>query len=109
MLKKVEDGEGFNLVNFKCSEKTETPEENKEFEEDFKSFLAKGISNIVRDGICLLERFMIWEYYILDKNLIMTAGGEQRILTHDDVRTKQDDAKRAPASAAKGGRGDFKR
>ena len=50
MLKKVEDAEGFNLINFKCSEKTDTPEENKEFEEDFKSFLAKGISNIVRDG-----------------------------------------------------------
>merc|ERR1711892_1214767 len=88
MLKKVEDGKGFNLVNFKCSEKTDTPEENKEFEDDFKSFLAKGISNIVRD----------------DKNLILTAGGEQRILTHDDVRTKQDDSKRA-----KGGRGGFKR
>ena len=39
----------------------------------------------------------------------MTAGGEQRILTQDDVRTKQDDAKRAPASAAKGGCEGFKR
>ena len=48
MLKKVDDG--FNLVNFDCSEKKETPKENKELEEDFKIFLAKGISNLVVKG-----------------------------------------------------------
>ena len=48
MLKKVDDG--FNLVNFDCSEKKETPTENKELEEDFKIFLAKGISNLVVKG-----------------------------------------------------------
>ena len=50
MLKKVEDGEGFKLVNFNCSNKKETPKENKELEEDFKVFLEKGISNLVREG-----------------------------------------------------------
>ena len=42
MLKKGDGGKGFNLVNFNCSEKKETPLENKELEEDFKVFLAKG-------------------------------------------------------------------
>merc|ERR1711872_52923 len=93
MLKKKEDGSGFQLVNFNCSEKKETPKENKELEEDFKAFLEKGISNIVRD----------------DKTLIVTAGGEQRVLTHDDIRTKQEEGKRAPMSAPKGPRGGFKR
>ena len=50
MLKKVEGGEGFKLVNFNCSNKKETPEENKELEDEFKAFLEKGISNLVRDG-----------------------------------------------------------
>eukprot|EP00090_Calanus_glacialis_P015391 TRINITY_DN2428_c0_g1_i1.p1 TRINITY_DN2428_c0_g1~~TRINITY_DN2428_c0_g1_i1.p1 ORF type:complete len:152 (-),score=50.16 TRINITY_DN2428_c0_g1_i1:56-475(-) len=92
MLKKEDGGEGFNLVNFNCSEKKETPQENKELEEDFKVFLAKGISNLVRE----------------DKNLIMTAGGEQRILTQDDVLKKQEDAKKAKVSAPRGG-GGFRR
>ena len=50
MLKKVEVGEGFKLVNFNCSNKKETPKENKELEDDFKAFLEKGISNLVREG-----------------------------------------------------------
>jgi hypothetical protein len=53
ILKKGDSGEGFNLVNFNCSEKKEIPEENKELEEDFKVFLAKGISNLVIEGIVL--------------------------------------------------------
>merc|ERR1739838_710427 len=61
---KIKDanGENFDLVNFKCSNKTETPKENKDLEDDFKIFLEKGISNLVRE----------------DKTLIVTAGGEQR-------------------------------
>ena len=54
MLKKEDGGEGFNLVNFNCSEKKEIPQENKELEEDFKVFLAKGISNLVREGFVLV-------------------------------------------------------
>ena len=50
MLKKVEDGPGFKLVKFTCTEKKETPKENKELEDDFKAFLEKGISNLVKDG-----------------------------------------------------------
>eukprot|EP00092_Neocalanus_flemingeri_P074971 GFUD01092801.1.p1 GENE.GFUD01092801.1~~GFUD01092801.1.p1 ORF type:complete len:139 (+),score=52.30 GFUD01092801.1:78-494(+) len=87
MLKKVEDGEGFKLVNFNCSNKKETPKENKELEDDFKTFLEKGISNLVRD----------------EKNLIITAGGEKRIMTQDDVLKKQDEAKNAKPSAVRGG------
>ena len=55
MLKKGNSGEGFNLVNFNCSEKMKTPQENKELEEDFKVFLSKGISNLVREGILLIK------------------------------------------------------
>ena len=39
----------------------------------------------------------------------MTAGGEDRILTHDDIRTKQEEGKRAPMAAPRGGRAGFKR
>ena len=42
---------------------------------------------------------------IPDKNLIITAGGEQRILTQDDVLKKQEDAKKAKLSAPRGGAG----
>ena len=108
MLKKKEDGSGFQLVNFNCSEKKETPKENKELEEDFKAFLEKGISNIVRDGILRFSALPL-NLSFLDKSLIVTAGGEQRVLTHDDIRTKQEEGKRAPMSAPKGGRGGFKR
>ena len=50
ILKKAEDGAGFKLVNFNCSSKKETLKENKELEEDFKVFLERGISNLVREG-----------------------------------------------------------
>ena len=50
MLKKEEDGSGFKLVNFNCSNKRETPKENKDLEDDFKEFLEKGITNLVREG-----------------------------------------------------------
>ena len=50
MLKKLDDNEGFKLVNFNCSQKKETPEENKDLEEEFKAFLKNGISGLVRDG-----------------------------------------------------------
>jgi len=86
MLKKLEDGEGFKLTNFNCSKK-ETPEENKELEDYFRLFLEKGISNLVRQ----------------DKTLIITAGGEQRILTLDDVLKKQEESKKPKPTPSKGG------
>ena len=54
MLKKTEEGAGFMLVSFNCSSKKETPKENKDLEEDFKVFLEKGISNLVREGMLAL-------------------------------------------------------
>eukprot|EP00090_Calanus_glacialis_P023432 TRINITY_DN3618_c0_g1_i3.p1 TRINITY_DN3618_c0_g1~~TRINITY_DN3618_c0_g1_i3.p1 ORF type:complete len:141 (-),score=48.32 TRINITY_DN3618_c0_g1_i3:43-465(-) len=93
MLKKTEDGAGFKLVNFNSSSKKETPQENKELEEDFKVFLEKGISNLVRE----------------DKTLIITAGHEQRILTQDDVLKKQEEAKMAKLNPPRAGGGRFKR
>ena len=56
ILKRVDDQNGFKLVNFNCSNKKETPTENKDLEIDFKTFLENGISSIVRDG----------EFYILN-------------------------------------------
>ena len=50
ILKKVDDQNGFKLVNFNCSNKKETPKENKDLENDFKAFLEQGISSLVREG-----------------------------------------------------------
>merc|ERR1711915_1000767 len=70
ILKKNEDGPGFTQVN--CSNKKETPKENKELEDEFREFLEKGVSNLERE----------------DKSLIISAGFEQRVLTQDDVLKK---------------------
>ena len=48
-LNKV-DSETYDLIEFRCSNKTDTPEENKQLEEEFKLFLSKGISRISRQG-----------------------------------------------------------
>ena len=50
ILKKIDDQNGFKLVNFNCGNKKETPKENKDLENDFKAFLEQGISSLVRDG-----------------------------------------------------------
>ena len=50
ILKKTDDQNGFKLVNFNCSNKKETPTENKYLENDLKAFLEQGISSLVRDG-----------------------------------------------------------
>ena len=48
-LNKV-DSETYDLIEFRCSNKTDTPKENKELEEEFKLFLSRGISRISRQG-----------------------------------------------------------
>ena len=50
MLKKVEGG--FNLVQFNCSKK-ET-KDNQELEAEFKAFLEKVISYIVKEGSIMI-------------------------------------------------------
>ena len=55
MLKKNEDGSGFQQINFNCSNKKETPKENKVLEDDFKEFLEKGVSNLERDGKIIVK------------------------------------------------------
>ena len=45
-----EENDNFSLVNFNCSNKKETPKENKALENDFKVFLEKGICKITRSG-----------------------------------------------------------
>ena len=45
-----EENDNYSLVNFNCSNKKETPPENKASEEDFKIFLEKGICKITRYG-----------------------------------------------------------
>jgi len=87
MLKKEEDGSGFKLVNFNCSNKRETPKENKDLEDDFKEFLEKGITNLVRE----------------DQTLTLTSGYEQRTLTQDDVLKKQEEAKMAKLNQPRAG------
>ena len=45
-----EEGEAYSLQQFICSNKKETPPENKDLETDFKTFLEKGICMISRTG-----------------------------------------------------------
>ena len=78
-----QEGDAYTLVNFNCSDKKETPAENKELEEDFKSFLEKGISRISR----------------AEEGLSVTAGAETRTLTLDNMLKRQDEAKRAALAA----------
>ena len=47
---KREDGDSYSLQQFVCSNKKETPVENKDLEADFKTFLEKGICMISRTG-----------------------------------------------------------
>merc|ERR1712212_241113 len=93
MLKKNEDGSGFKQVNFNCSNKKETPKENKELEDEFREFLEKGVSNLERE----------------DKSLIITAGFEQRVLTQDDVLKKQEEAKMAKLNPPRAGGARYRR
>ena len=53
-LKKV-DAESYDLIEFRCSNKKETPEENRELEAEFKQFLEKGISRISRQGTMIFD------------------------------------------------------
>ena len=48
-LNKLDD-DNYELIEFRCSNKKETPEENRRLEEEFKLFLEKGISKISRQG-----------------------------------------------------------
>merc|ERR1712098_143543 len=93
MLRKKDDGSGFEQVNFNCSNKKETPKENKELENEFREFLEKGISNLSRE----------------DKTLVISAGYEQRILTQDDVLKKQEEAKMAKLNPPRVGGGRYRR
>ena len=52
-----EENDNFILVNFNCSNKKETPKENKALENDFKVFLEKGICKITRSGNEICEMF----------------------------------------------------
>ena len=52
-----EENDNFILVNFNCSNKKETPKENKALENDFKVFLEKGICKITRSGDEKCEMF----------------------------------------------------
>ena len=45
-----EEGDAYSLQQFICSNKKETPPENKDLEVDFKTFLEKGICKISRTG-----------------------------------------------------------
>jgi hypothetical protein len=67
ILKKTDDQNGFKLVNFNCSNKKETPKENIDLENDFKTFLEQGISSLVRDG----EFFYLY-------NTVNTLNSEKR-------------------------------
>ena len=53
-----EEGDNYSLQQFICSNKKETPPENKDLEADFKTFLEKGICMISRTGGTLRIIFM---------------------------------------------------
>merc|ERR1739838_863916 len=83
MLKKVEDGQGFSLKKFNCTNKDVSPE-NKELEAEFKAFLEFGITNMIIEG----------------KTLIIHAGGLQKQLVEDDILEKQEEAKKTRLATA---------
>eukprot|EP00092_Neocalanus_flemingeri_P094577 GFUD01120274.1.p1 GENE.GFUD01120274.1~~GFUD01120274.1.p1 ORF type:complete len:150 (-),score=31.61 GFUD01120274.1:103-519(-) len=84
MLKRVEGGK-FGLVKLNCSNK-DTPPENKELEEELKSFLEKGITHLIRNG----------------KNLTIEAGGQQKQLVEDDIRKQHEEAQTAKLQSGSG-------
>merc|ERR1711934_336288 len=81
---KRQDGDSYSLQQFVCSNKKETPVENKDLEADFKTFLEKGI--------CMISR--------TEDSLTVKAGDEARTLNLDDMLKRQEDAKRAAMTAA---------
>ena len=104
-LNKV-DAESYDLLEFRCSNKKETPEENKQLEEEIKLFLEKGISKISRQGDDLnMDRFWILmmlsvPYCCSEDSLEITAGSETKTVTLDLMLKRQEDAKRAAMTAA---------
>ena len=50
VLRKEDSGDDYKLVNFKCSNRTDTPAENKDLDDDFRAFLEKGLCRISRSG-----------------------------------------------------------
>ena len=59
-LNKLE-GDNYDLIEFRCSNKKETPEENKQLEEEIKQFLEKGISKISRQGRQCTIYLQVWK------------------------------------------------
>merc|ERR1712106_1273576 len=85
MLKKVEDGRGFSLKKFNCTNKDVSPE-NKELEAEFKAILEFGITNLIREG----------------NTLTIHAGGLQKQLVEDDILEKQEEVKKTRLASAIG-------
>ena len=104
---------GFSLVKFICSNR-DTPPENKELEEDFKKFLERGITSIVKEGeglptFSLMPQSQIISRFVADKQLLVVAGGEERVCVQDNMLKRQEEAKAAKLqAAAKGGSGRFR-
>ena len=61
VLRKEDSGDDYKLVNFKCSNRTDTPTENKDLEDDFRAFLEKGLCRISRSGKIIAKHELINE------------------------------------------------
>ena len=76
-LNKV-DAESYDLIEFRCSNKKETPEENRELEEEFRKFLEKGISRMSRQGTSDLY-FSLYSLYIKTTHWSSRLGPTPRL------------------------------
>merc|ERR1719282_2096965 len=85
MLKMNEPG-SFSLLKFQASQKESEQEKNKILEEEFLTFMEKGITNIRKDG----------------KNLIIVAGGDEKVFVEDDIRQRHEEAQKAKMANMKG-------
>ena len=96
-----EEGEAYSLQQFICSNKKETPPENKDLETDFKTFLEKGICMISRTGGTAYNINAHTNNTLdLEDSLSVKAGDEMRTLTLDNMLKRQEEAKRAAMTAA---------
>lgn len=102
MLKMDEKEVGsFTLVKFQSSQKEGT-QENKALEEDFLSFMEKGISNIKRDGTSVKLNWKVTINWFVGKSLIITAGGVDKTFTEDDIRARHEEAQKAKQMSMRG-------
>ena len=72
-------------------------------EKEFLAFMEKGITNIRRDGkVCTIYIHDFQSIYRVGKNLVIVAGGEEKVFVEDDIRQRREEAEKAKMANMKG-------